>query len=211
MAYLNILFPTRVSDGSRGGPEFKNFVLEYESGYESVDSKRTLPKHRYNIVAGTMDEDELDEVHRFFWVVGGRTNSFRFRDPWDYKTCSYASTLAATDQLLLSNLSVAVTTVQLTKTYTFGTATLTRTITKPDASTVVFSVDGSTRTTGFTVNGSTGIVIFSPALASTVASVRWGGEFWVHARFDIDWFAPAWEGGLIANTDIPLVEKLEAL
>ena len=210
MAYINLLFPTRVSDGSRGGPEFKTALVQYQSGFESTDRRWPLPRHKYSIVAGTLTEDEIDELLPFFWVVGGRANSFRFQDPYDFKTSAYGSAISASDQVLLTDLSTTVTSVQLTKTYSYGGQTLTRTITKPDASTVVFSVDSSTRTTGFTVNASTGVVTFAPALASTVVSVRWGGNFWVHARFDTDYLDIQYEGGIIANANVPLVEKLEA-
>ena len=81
MSYLNLLFPTRVSDGSRGGPEFKTALVQYQSGFESTDRRWPLPRHKYSIVAGTLTEDEIDELLPFSWVVGGRANSFRFQVP----------------------------------------------------------------------------------------------------------------------------------
>lgn len=210
MAYLNIQFPTRVSDGSSGGPMYKTHLLQYQSGYESTDRKWPYPRMRYSINANTLTASEIEDMYQFFWVVGGRANSFRFQDPYDYKSCSYASTLGASDQIQLTDLSVTVTSVQLTKTYVVGSHTLVRKITKPTVSTVVFMVDGSTRTTGFTANGSTGIVTFSPALASTIASVRAGFEYDVHCRFDTDQLDITYEGGLIGNSRVPLMEKLEA-
>lgn len=211
MAYIDVLFPTRVSDGSRSGPVFKTRVLEYESGFESVDQKWPNPRQRYTVAANTLDVDELDELWNFWFAVGaGRFNSFRHYDEWDHKSCSYASDISPTDQLLLENPSTTVTSIQLIKNYIFGTQIFARTITKPIASTVVLSVDGSTRTTGISVNSSTGMLTLSPAIASTVASVRAGFEYWVHVRFDTDQLDLEYEGGIIGNTTIPLIEKLEA-
>lgn len=205
--FFNLLFPTRVSDGSVGGPMYKADVIEYDSGFESIDKKWPYPRMRYNINANTMTQDEIEEIYQFFWVVGAMSGSWLFQDPYDHKSCSYASTVSARDQLLLTNPSTAVTSVQLTKTYQRGPYTLERKITHPDVSTVVFMVDGSVRTTGFTVGSTTGIASFAPALASTVASVRVGFEYFVHARFDTQELPITYEGGLIGNARIPIIEK----
>lgn len=209
MAILNITFPTRVSDGSQGGPEFNDTVLEYQSGFESTNKKWPHPRMRYSINANTLDQDEIKELWDFWMVAGGRANSFLFDDPYDYQSCDFGETLAASDQIQLVDLSVAVTSVQLIKTYVYGGVSYVRNIYKPDLSTVVFMVDGSTRTTGFTGNASTGVFTFSPALASTVASVRAGYQYKVHVRFDIRWLPVTFQGGLIGNARVPLVEKLQ--
>lgn len=186
----------------------KRHIVEYQSGHESIDNKWPMPKMGFSINAGTLDQEEIEELYQFWWVAGA--DSFRFEDPWDHKSCSYYSTLAAGDQIVLENPSTSVASVQLIKTYRVGSHSMVRYITKPNAATVVFLVDGSTRTTGFTVNGSTGVATFSPVLASTVASVRAGFEYWVHARFRDDELPITWEGGIIGNAKVNLVEKLEA-
>lgn len=209
MAFLNVLFPTRVSDGSSGGPMYKTHLLEYESGYESTDQKWPYPRMRFEVNAGTLDADEIEELYQFFWVVAkGRANTFLFEDPWDHKSVSYSSTIAATDQVVsIGTIASTLATVKIEKTYESNGYTQVREILSPVVSTLVFSVNGSTRTTGFTHNASTGRVIFSPALASTVTSVRCGFHFYNRVRFNQDDLQTTLEGGIIGNARVSLIER----
>jgi len=148
-------------------------VTPMRNGHERRNANWTGKKRRYTArYAGwtvAMREDLMDQV----MVADGMVYSFRFKDHNDYSV-----TLQS-----LGTTPAGTTPVQLVKTYTKGSTTKTRTITKPIASTVTVYENGSPKTG--TIDDTTGL--FTPSVAwSASAALTWTGEFDVCVRFATD-------------------------
>jgi uncharacterized protein (TIGR02217 family) len=119
------------------------------------------------------------------------------------------ATPAATDQLLgTGNGTQKVFTLQ--KTYTSGTYSYARPITKPVAGSVLVAVAGvALPASGYSVNALTGEITLTTAPANG-ASVTAGFRFDVPARFDMDAMATSLDQyGLGSALDIRVVEVAE--
>lgn len=152
-------------------------ITTKRNGHERRNSNWAQKKRRYTSRYASwtraMRQDLMDQV----MVADGRTYSFPFKDWNDYSVTGQA----------LGTAPAASTPVQLVKTYTKGSTTRTRTITKPVAATVVVYEDagsGPVAKAG-TVSATTGL--FTPDTAWTVgAALSWSGEFDVCVRFATD-------------------------
>lgn len=193
-------FPDDIAYGSSGGPEFKTFIFEGQSGIEQRHQAWARHRHRYDVSYDIRDKDSMDTVRAFFYNVKGRATGFRFKDWSDYEL---------TDENIGTG-DGAETVFPITKTYTSGASTYVRRIFKPIASGLVVKVDGVTQTltTDYTVNTTTGVITFTgggtpgSGLAVTVTC-----EFDVPVRFDTDQLAAAHDGWLQESWgSIPLVE-----
>lgn len=206
MAFLETpRFPADISYGSRGGPMFNTTVVTTANSKEYRNRNWTYPRHQWDVAYGIRDYDDLQTVMDFFYTVGGKANGFRFQDPLDFKSCSYASAVSATDQSLGSGDN-ATTSFQLKKVYAKGANTLTRLIRRPVAGTTTIAFDGSTvASTIFSVNTATGSVAFVSAPASGVA-ITCGYEFDVPVRFDSDIFSVSHDFFEVGSTQIPVIE-----
>jgi uncharacterized protein (TIGR02217 family) len=110
----------------------------------------------------------------------GSLYGFLFKDWNDYSVTAQS----------LGTAPSGSTAVQLVKTYTYGSETYTRTITKPVASTVTVYENGVAK--AGTLDDTTGL--FTPGTAWTgSAALTWTGEFLVPVRFasdDIEFVLP---------------------
>ncbi len=201
-------FPTLVSQGAGGGPEFYTDVVMVRSGFETRNGNWSLSRNRYDAALGVKSLVHLEDVIAFFNVCQGKLHEFRYKDFSDYKSCSYAATPAPSDQLLGTGDGV-INTFQLVKKYTVGASSYTRTIKKPVTGTVRVSVNGveKTITTHFTVNTATGVITFTggntPPNGHTVTA---GFEFDVPCRFDTDHLNISLPIYFAGATSIPIVE-----
>lgn len=197
-------FPTALSYDSDGGPEYSTEVIELFSGYEQRNERWSEPKFRFNAATGVKTMADLYSLLEFFHAVGGRTHGFRFKYHMDFKSCAPSSTLARTDQSIITDATSGQATVQLTKTYTKGALTRTVDIKKPVANTLVLNKNGSPMTTGWTVATSTGIITFDPVL--TLHDVITGGyEFDLPVRFDTDRLSGKLIDYLHGEVEVPIV------
>lgn len=196
MGFVEEQFPTDISYGSSGGPEFSTDIVTAQSGHEQRNSNWAEARARYNVAHGVKSQTQLDALIAFFRARKGRACGFRFKDWTDYQ---------ASNQLLGQG-DGSVTGFQLVKRYTSGTDTVVRTIRKPVAGTVQVYVDGAEQTSGVSVEGATGMVVFdtAPANAEVITA---DFEFDVPVRFDVDQLSATIEAyGVHAWQDIALIE-----
>lgn len=203
MAFHDVIFPTDISYGSRGGPKFSTTVLMLASGYEKRNQNWSKVKAEYNVSYGIKDEDDMALLRVFFYARAGRAYSFRFYDWADHSVG--VQQIGTGDGL--------ETAFQIIKEYTSGGYTYTRDITKPISGSLLnVAVGGVDQVEGvdYTVDYATGIITFVVAPPLNDAVVIGACEFHVHVRFDTDhldashefWRTQSWP-------DIPLVEVKE--
>lgn len=195
MAFVDIRFPTDISYGSSGGPEYSTAVVELASGFEQRNVNWAEARARYNVAHGVKTQAQLDSLIAFFRARKGRAHGFRFKDWTDY---------SVQNQLIGTGNGTA-TTFQLVKSYV-SSIIETRTIKKAVSGTVNVYKNGILQTSGVSVDANTGMVTFSVAPAGGV-SITADFEFDVPVRFDTDRLSASIEEyGVTSWLDIPLVE-----
>jgi uncharacterized protein (TIGR02217 family) len=223
--FFEVEFPRTVGYKATGGPMFNTTVNPGFNGFEQrnrnwarVRAKWTVdlltpPPSQFN---GT-PQQFIDMVHSFFLVVGGKADGFRFFDHKDN---------AAVGQALSPVADGVNKLFQLTKTYSIGGRTYTRTITKPIqatvnnykgvalTNTVKVYVGGvlKTLTTDYTIDVTTGIITFVTA-PPNLSVISADFQFHYPVRFDTDEFPMQIEdsdvnGGktIISSGSLPLIE-----
>lgn len=196
MAFIETRFPTDISYGSSGGPEYSTDVVITQSGYEQRNANWSQARASYNVAHGVKTQAQLDALIAFFRARKGRADGFRFKDWTDYKV---------TAQNIGTGNGIA-TLFQLVKTYVNGSVTETRTISKPVSGTVNIYKNSVLQTSGYTLNTTTGQVTFSVAPANAVA-ITADFEFDVPARFDTDRLSATLDSyGVRSWRDIPIIE-----
>ena len=205
MAFHEIRFPDNISRGARGGPERRTQVVELASGDEERNASWANSRRRYDVAYGIRRADDLAAVVAFFEARNGRLYGFRTKDWADYKSSLPSQAITATDQQIgTGNGSLKV--FQLSKRYTSGAQTWTRTIAKPVAGTIMIALGLVEQMSGWTLDAITGVVTFTAAPSIGVI-VRAGFEFDVPVRFDTDMLDVTLDIERLGSiTSIPLVE-----
>jgi len=195
-AFHEVQFPSDISYGSRGGPEYSTDVIITQSGAEQRNINWQDARAVYNVAHGVKTHAQLEELIAFFRARKGRAYGFRFKDWGDF--CATGQNIGTGDGVL--------TQFQLIKTYTSGGTTENRVITKPVDNSVYIYVGGVLKTGGFSVDNTTGVVTFSVAPGNGV-NITADFEFDVPVRFDTDRLSASLDSyGVNSWTDIPLVE-----
>lgn len=184
MAFHEVRFPDNISRGARGGPERRTQIVELASGAEERNASWANSRRRYDVAYGIRRADDLAAVVAFFEARNGRLHGFRFKDWADFKSCLPSQTVGPSDQTIGTG-NGSITQFQLTKRYTSGAQSWTRTITKPVAGTVTIALNGTPQVSGWSVSTTTGLITFATAPAAGVA-ITAGFEFDVPVRFDTD-------------------------
>lgn len=196
MAFHEVQFPTDISYGSIGGPEFSTEVVQLGSAYEQRNQNWTYPRERWNVAYGVNTRALLQDLTSFFYSRCGKLHGFRFKNHDDYQV----------SDVELGEGDGATKTFQLIKIYTDGTETYTRKITKPVSGTVTIYVDDvDTNGVGWTVNTVTGVVTFTIAPGSGEI-ITADFDFDVPVRFDTDYLPINLEAYLARSADVPIVE-----
>lgn len=195
MGFVETQFPTDISYGSSGGPEYATDVVVSSNGYERRNVNWEQARARYNVAHGVKTKAQLDTLIAFFRARKGRAFGFRFKDWTDYQA---TETLGTADGVQ--------TEFQLIKSYVNGAVTEIRTIKKPVTGTIQVYRNASLQTAGVSVNSTTGIVTFATApAAGQIISASF--EFDVPVRFDTDRLSASLDAyGTHSWLDIPLVE-----
>jgi uncharacterized protein (TIGR02217 family) len=161
MAHYEILFPTDISYGVRGGPAWNTSIIKRSSGHEQRIQRWSTPLWEYPDVAHhARSVSKMDDLYDFFITVGmGSANSFLLKDWADY------TVLAADGRLGTLAIGTGEPTYQMVKRYTYGARTHDRNIVKPKASSVTVYRGGVAQTEGasagnFSFDTTTGIVTF---------------------------------------------------
>lgn len=208
-AFHEIRFPVAVSFGATGGPERRNEIVTLTSGRERRNLRFAQSRRHYDAGTGLRSLDDLHEIIAFFEARRGSFHGFRFRDPFDMKSCAPAGALSPMDQSIGTG-DGATAAFQLAKHYGEGEDVYVRTIRKPVAGTVRVAVDGAEKASpaDFAIDHQTGVVTFAPAaIPGAGQAVTAGYEFDVPARFDTERIAislSAFKAGQIPS--IPIVE-----
>jgi uncharacterized protein (TIGR02217 family) len=178
------VFPTCPTFGFTVTPSILVKVISRESGNERLDRKWALPLRQFTAVPiGPRPQADLEALQNFWLAIGGISTYFRFTDWTDYQSCPLDSVPSALDQLLGADVGSPPVGFQLEKTYTAGTLSMIRPITRPIGSTVMIAnesgqvQDPST----WTLDESTGIFVPNGGFVGTPGS--WGGQFHVPLRF----------------------------
>jgi uncharacterized protein (TIGR02217 family) len=204
-SFHDVLFPTAISFGASGGPERRNEIVSLTSGREKRNARFSQSRHHYDAGTGVRSLADLHEVLVFFEARRGSLHAFRFRDPFDMKSCKPSGTPSAGDQSIgLGDGAKAR--FKLTKAYGEGPDSYRRFISRPVAGTLVVAVDGEEVASGF--DWSSGEVVLD-AVPGPGVRVTAGYEFDVPVRFDTERISislTAFKAGQIPS--IPLVEVL---
>ncbi|MCB1427239.1 MAG: DUF2460 domain-containing protein [Zhengella sp.] len=208
-AFHDVRFPVAIGFGATGGPERVNEIVRLTSGQERRNQRRAHARRRYDAGTGLRGLADLEALADFFEARRGSLHAFRFRDPFDWKSCPLARDPRPEDQWIGTGDGVA-TAFQLVKRYGEGADDYARTVTKPVAATVRIALDGAELPagTGFAVDTLTGIVMLNQPPADGVR-VTAGFAFDVPVRFDTEHLVlslAAFEAGQLPS--VPLVEVL---
>lgn len=180
-------FDEAISNGAVGGPGFSSDVVVTDSGDEYRNAIWTYPLHTYDVAFGLKTQDQLDTIRALFWNTQGRVNGFRFKDWSDFQV-TYAKANG-----VLTVINAGAHTYQLTKLYSFGSATAQRIIKKPVSGTVIIYKNAVDVTANTTIDTTTGVVTWNTSPPSGGDVVLWAGEFDVPVRFDTDKMMPTIE------------------
>jgi len=166
-------FPTNISKGALGGPQFSTDIVGTTSGFEKRNINWAKSKAKYEVSHAVRTEAEYAQLLAFFNMTRGRANGFRFKDWMDYKVASTEGRVIGALETLngsLDSLQIGYKYYQLAKLYKFGSVTsdyYLRNIRKP-ISTITVSRNGSpvaihASTAGLinNINYATGIVTFN--------------------------------------------------
>jgi uncharacterized protein (TIGR02217 family) len=207
-SFHDVRFPVAVSFGATGGPERRNEVVLMTSGRERRNARFSQSRRHYDAGTGVRSIEDLYDILAFFEARRGSLHAFRFRDPFDMKSCRPGEAVTPLDQVIgLGDGSKAR--FLLIKTYGEEADAYQRDIRKPVVSTVRVAVAGSERPpSDFTIDTATGEVVFPPdKIPSANAVVTAGYEFDVPVRFNTDRLEvslTAFKAGQIPS--IPLIE-----
>lgn len=194
--------------GANGGPERRVDVVALGSGAEARNTPWAHGRRRYDVGGAVRTLDDVHALIAFFEARRGKLRGFRFRDPFDWKSCAPMQTLAPDDQMIGVG-DGATLAFQLTKTYGAGEFAYVRPIRKPVTASVRITVNGVELTSdAFAVDEATGVVTFDSAPAMS-ATIRAGYLFDTPVRFDADRLDLSLEGfGAGRALAAPLVEIL---
>lgn len=208
-SFHEVRFPVAVSFGATGGPERRVEIVALTSGREKRNLRLARSRRHFDAGTGVRSLDDLYEIVAFFEARRGPYHGFRFRDPFDMKSCAPGAATTPGDQHL--RLGDGITAAfQLVKHYGEGDDAYRRIIAKPVEGSVRVAVASVEQASpgAFDVDPATGVVTFAPgAIPAPGAAVTAGFEFDVPARFDAERIAISLSGfkaGQIPS--IPIVE-----
>jgi uncharacterized protein (TIGR02217 family) len=187
-SFHDVRFPLAVSFGATGGPERLNEIVSLTSGREKRNARFSQSRRHYDAGTGVRSLSDLHDVLAFFEARRGSLHAFRFRDPFDMKSCRPEETVSATDQVIGLGDGVR-TRFAPTKTYGEGEDAYQRLIARPVIETLRVAVDGVEKATpaDWSFDYATGEVVFAPgSIPSVGEEVTAGYEFDVPVRFDTE-------------------------
>ncbi|NGO53627.1 DUF2460 domain-containing protein [Allomesorhizobium camelthorni] len=199
-------FPAAISFGATGGPERRNEIVQLTSGREKRNARFAQSRHHYDAGTGVRSLADLHDILDFFEARRGSLHAFRFRDPFDMKSCRPGETPTALDQTLGTGDGTNAR-FALVKRYGEGDDSYLRRISKPVAGSLKVAVAG-VEAVDFSFDEATSEIVFAPAaIPASDLAVTAGYEFDVPVRFDAERLSislTAFKAGQIPS--IPLVE-----
>lgn len=210
-SFHDVPFPPGIAFGATGGPERRTEMVSLTSGREKRNARLALSRHHYDAGTGVRSLADLQEIVAFYEARRGPLHAFRFRDPFDMKSCAADQTPTPGDQLLGTGDGVTAR-FALVKRYGSGADAYLRPIRKPAAGSLRVAVAGVEKASPahFSFDDATGEVVFAPgAIPAVGQAVTAGYSFDVPVRFEADRMEvslSAFKAGRIPA--IPLVEVL---
>jgi len=143
MAYDAVSFPTDAifANGAiTGGPSFQTTIVHTSNGFEQRNANGGMHARRiFHLDTAAINDATRLAVLLFYDARRGQVDSFRFKDPFDYR---------ATNEPIVAN--------QLVKRYTAGSVNYDRPIVKPINGTVSFTGGGTLNYETGTLSGNSG-------------------------------------------------------
>lgn len=161
----------KVSYGSEFGQEFNTRIVTLRNGVERRNIMWSMPLGRYSVNYQAILPEHHDLVRGAHMASIGSAIPFRLKDWTDFTA----------DREVIGTADGGVQSLQLTKTYNFGSFSLARLIKKPVVGKVQIYANGVPITS--TVNYTTGIATLSAVAGEEIS---WSGEFDVPVRFESD-------------------------
>lgn len=202
-SFHEIAFPLDVALGARGGPERRTEIVTLGGGREERNTPWAHGRRRYDIGGALTTLDDLNALIAFFEARRGRWQAFRFRDPFDWKSCAPQQEAGPLDQPLGVGDGER-TTFPLVKMYGVGEDAYARPVRKPVAETVRVAVD-AIETEAFSADPTTGVVTFDIAPVDG-ATLTAGFHFDTPVRFDADRLDATLETFNAGRMAAPLIE-----
>lgn len=199
MSFIESRLLTKVAYGFTGGATWQTTKQTLHSGRVVRNAERSLPLYRFNAPYNSIQPDDVDLVVAAFNASKGGVNSFRFKDHADFEL---------TAETIGVGTGAADQTLQLIKTYTFGSESTVRTIKKPVAGTVNLFENGSPLASS--VDTTTGIVTFTSATSSPQVVITATCEYDVPVMFLDDDIQFSIQNLETHSTEINLLEDLNA-
>ena len=213
LAFDDVSYPLALGLDAKVAPEFSTAITITASGFERRTSVWGNALLRFDVGPGVRSEADMGELIAFFRARRGAARGFRLTDPSDWSSNGMSGTPTATDQAIGTGDGVTAS-FPLIKSYgaagASGDAVQTRRITRPQAGSVVVSLNGVATSTGWTLNAG-GVITFTTAPATGVV-VSAGFLFDVPVRFEqdkLDIACTAFNASDVPS--IPLVEIREAV
>ena len=190
-AFVEVQFPTDISYGSVGGPEFSTEIVTLGSGHEQRNQNWAQPRERWEVAYGVDTEAKLTALTAFFMARKGMAIGFRFKNHDDFE-----GTLEA-----IGTGDAVEDEFQLVKNH----GTLARNITKPVDGSETIYLNGSPLSSAYSLDTTTGIITFdSPPGGGVVITADF--EFDVPVRFDTDYLPVRFVTYQARSASVPIVE-----
>ena len=175
--FSEMRFPTEISYGSIGGPEYSTNVATANNAREQRNINWSQARCVYNITHGVKTKEQLAELISFFRAHKGRAIGFRYKDWCDYSV----------DKQIIYDFADGQTKVfQLIKTYKVGELSEERIINKPVANTIkIYFNDKIVRKDSYMLDSTIGKITFVKPPPKEI-SIKASFEFDVPVRFDVD-------------------------
>lgn len=170
MTFINTRLPTEVEIGAERIDDEDIEIVDTDGGFEFRNARAAQGLLRFELAypTGTRDAANYLAVRAMFKAARKSLHTFRFRDMTEY---------TLTDE---ATVQLTSTTFQVSKSYTAGSETHVRKITRP-VSPLTLKVSGVVVGSGYSIDYTTGIATFvSPPAATPTAS----GTFDIPVRFD---------------------------
>lgn len=171
MSFFEVQFPTNISIGAVGGPEFSTHVVAIDSGFEQRNQRWETSRLKFDVSHGVRTIAEMKQLVAFFRMVKGKAHGFRFKDFTDYTVDTtegrFAKDVVDAEPSLYASGEKKY---QLYKTYEFSSNYTNRIIRKPVAGTVKVYVDG-VQSTAYSLDTTTGVLTWNDSVGTSSGTI----------------------------------------
>jgi uncharacterized protein (TIGR02217 family) len=198
--FYDINFPDSISFNSINSISFDTNIVRSKNGSEQRSGNRDFPLLHFKTFNTLKNKQEIGQILTLFRIVGGRLNSFRFRDWLDYK---------AENQIIGVGDGESINFL-MKKVYQINGYSVVRNIVKPTQNTVnVFINQANCNSLIQSVDYAHGLISFyEPPMEGEV--ITFGCEFDVPVRFKNDALDVVLVGGdLYEINNLELVEVVQ--